>query len=248
MPHEIAPGSVVGDKGSKPLVFVGNFLGAKPAVKRSLQVGAGSGSLFDPSPELFYPAGASQPVDLLHQPDVRGFSRVRDVAEHGIPQFIAQRLQHTRSQVVTQGLALLIDRRVIAAAEIDPLERALPQRQRAGKRPMVDLAVALNDQGVGGGDRLDVAGINVKDVGQGRSFRGDGDDLVVEVEKPRANAGRIPAHERIAVAQESRENVSPVEVFGCLAEDPNQIDLARGLPGQVLPIQAAQRLRAHGGS
>ena len=132
------------------------------------------------------PRAARQVLDLLDQADVGGLRGVRDEAEDRVVDVVLEGLEHARGHGATERLSLAVDVRVVAAAEVDPLERALPDFQRVGERHVVDAAVPLHDENVSRTDRLDHAPAR-------RRTRSTAPLARTPPPRPRRRCGRTPA-------------------------------------------------------
>jgi len=214
-------------------------------VEERVEIAARGGSRLDLLPEALDVAGAGEVVDFLHEAHVGGLGRVRDEAEDGVVHVVIDRLQHPRGERAPERLALAVDLRIVAAAEVDPFERALPELDRVGERLVLDAPVALHDENVSGAHRLHAVRRHVEDVGERGPLGGDRHHLIVDVEDAGADAGGIAADERVAVAHEGREHVPAVPALGGLGEHAGEVQLAGDLPGELPPVEAAERLGAH---
>ena len=65
MKDEILAGGIVRDERAKPLVLVGDLLGAEPAVEQSLQIRTAHVALLDTLPQLIRATLTREPVNLL---------------------------------------------------------------------------------------------------------------------------------------------------------------------------------------
>ena len=163
-----------------------------------------------------------------------------DLPVHGI--------EDAPGEVAAERLAFLIDVRVVAAAEVDALEGALPLGRRGEHLLERDAAVRLHDEGVAGREFLHVRGTNAEDRGQGRALARHGDRLGGLEPECGADAIAVAQYEGVAVADDSAQDVAAVEALGGVAQDARDVHL-RGDDGcEVAALEIPEAAGAGGGS
>ena len=195
------------------------------------------------------PGGAlgHQALEFLQEAQVRGLAGVRDEAEDGAVDVPLHRIQDPPGEVAAERLAFLVDVRVVAAAEVDALEGALPLGGGGEHLLQRHAPVRLHDEGVAGREFLDVRGTHAEHRGQGRAFARHRDGLGGLEPECGADAIAVAEDERIAVADDSAQDVAAVEALGGVAQDARDVHL-RGDDGcEIAAFQVPEAAGAGGG-
>ena len=136
-----------------------------------------------------------------------------DIAKHSVNQVVIQQIHHRPCQQSTQFLSLVINRLIIASAEINALKTATLTLNRIHDIYLFYIAIALHNQCIARAQFLNLLRINIKCCLNCCPFTCNHHNLIVDVIMGRTNTRRIANNKSIAVTQHANHIIAAIHVF-----------------------------------
>ena len=189
------------DEGAQLDVLVGHLLPARPVGEdESVEQGLIELARGLRREDVALDRGAPAAPQLLHQAVPGNLGRVGDVGEDRALEVAADFLDDAVGEGRAQRLALGVDVRVVAAGEVDALERAMLLRAGGQDGLDGDAAVGLDHEGAAGLDLAHLGLVRADDGHERGALGGDRDGLFGAHPPAGADAVGVAEHEAIAIA------------------------------------------------
>ena len=214
------------DEGAHLHVLADDLLGPRPVVQdkvveQRLVERAASAGLENGCSDVV----AAPEAERVHQAEIGDLRSVGDETEDRVLQVVADRREHLVGQVGAQRLALAVDVEIVAAREVDALERAGRPWQRHRERRRGHRAALLDHHHVAGRDFAHCRCVEVEHGHQRRPLGGKRHHLVVLEVMDRADAGGVAHHEGVAVPDQPGEGVAAIPVLGGAGDDAGNVKI-----------------------